>query len=391
MSLNAHLIAEAMPFRTQQIGGMDCSFIPKSGKKTYGLDWFYNGSASRAEKGLEISVIAILDEATHQSYALSVQQTPANLKCQRTKRKIKSKCKSTSRPRPSFIPSGDIERAQTMLSQLPPHPPSAPLPKLIAPEITRIDHYLHHLKATHPYLPVGLKYWAVDGFYSKKKFVDGVVELDLQIIGKLRNDADMRHFYTGEQKPRGAKRKYDGKVDLEDLHRLIHVQQLEPQLNLYTAVVWHVSLKRKIRIVSLVDTRKPGKTGSVLFFSTDLDLKAELVLKYYKARFQIEFIFRDAKQFTGLCDAQTRDPKKLDFHFNASLTALNLARYDVQHCSSQTETPLPPIPFSMSTYKRLAFNDHLLSRFISMLDLDSTLIKSHPSYDSLRSYGSIAP
>jgi hypothetical protein len=29
----------------------------------------------------------------------------------------------------------------------------------------------------------------------------------------------------------------------------------------------------------------------------------------------------------------------------------------------------------------------LLSRFIAMLDLDSTLIKSHPNYEKLRSYG----
>jgi hypothetical protein len=47
-------------------------------------------------------------------------------------------------------------------------------------------------------------------------------------------------------------------------------------------------------------------------------------LRYYKARFQIEFLFRDAKQFTGLNDHQVRDQKKLDFHLNLSLTALNL-------------------------------------------------------------------
>ncbi|MFM7450677.1 MAG: IS4 family transposase, partial [Leptolyngbyaceae cyanobacterium] len=38
----------------------------------------------------------------------------------------------------------------------------------------------------------------------------------------------------------------------------------------------------------------------------------------------------------------------------------------------------------------VAFNDHLLERFISELDLDPTLIKSHPNYENLRSYGIIA-
>jgi hypothetical protein len=41
-----------------------------------------------------------------------------------------------------------------------------------------------------------------------------------------------------------------------------------------------------------------------------------------------EFIFRDAKQFTGMCDCQARSAEKLDFHVNASLMALNLARVD---------------------------------------------------------------
>ena len=169
------------------------------------------------------------------------------------------------------------------------------------------------------------------------------------------------------------------------------MRQIEPELNLYTVVVWHVTLKRQIRIAGLVDTRKPGKTGYVLLFSSDVNLEAELILKYYKARFQIEFIFRDAKQFTGLCDGQTRDAKRWDFHFNASLTALNLAKYEVQSRHSQSDKPSQPMPFSMSSYKRLAFNDHLLSRFISMLDLNPTLIKSHPNYENLRTYGLIAP
>jgi large exoprotein involved in heme utilization and adhesion len=62
-------------------------------------------------------------------------------------------------------------------------------------------------------------------------------------------------------------------------------------------------------------------------------------------------------------------------------------RYEAYSGHSQMDETAQPISFSMSSYKRLAFNDHLLSRFISMLDLDSTLIKSHPNYEKLRSYG----
>lgn len=325
-------------------------------------------------------MIAVIDVEAHRGYSLSVKQTPANL----------ATTQANAQQPSQWITQEGIEQAQQMLDQLPDKPKSALPVTPVASEATRIDHYLEQLKTTRPYLPAGLQYLSVDGFYSKKKFVDGVRELDLQVIGKLRSDANLRYLYTGAQKPRGAKRKYDGKVNLSDLGRLTHVRQLEPQLNLYTTVVWHVSLKRQIRLACLVDTRKASKIGMALLFSTDIELDAERILGYYKARFQIEFIFRDAKQFTGLCDAQTRDPKKLDFHFNASLSALNLAKYEHQLRQQQTGSQPQSAPFSMSSCKRIAFNDHLLERFISHLELNPTLIKSHPNYENLRSYGIIA-
>jgi hypothetical protein len=117
---------------------------------------------------------------------------------------------------------------------------------------------------------------------------------------------------------------------------------------------------------------------------------AQRILEFYRARFAIEFIYREAKQFTGLCDAQTCDAQRLDSHFNTSLTALNLARFEAYSHQGQSDDENKPVPFSMTSYKRIAFNDHLLSRFISRLELDSTLIKSHPNYEALRSYGVIA-
>ncbi len=117
-----------------------------------------------------------------------------------------------------------------------------------------------------------------------------------------------------------------------------------------------------------------------------LSATCESIYIYYKSRFQIEFLFRDSKQFTGLADCQARDLTKLDFHFNASLTALNLAKWDAiqQHnCSTN-------FVFSMASYKRRALNYHLLERFIDKLDLEPTLIKSHPNYSNLYNYGAIA-
>ena len=58
VSLNEAAIIQVIPPAHAQALVIDASFVPKSGKKTYGLDRFWNSSHSRSEKGLEISALA---------------------------------------------------------------------------------------------------------------------------------------------------------------------------------------------------------------------------------------------------------------------------------------------------------------------------------------------
>ena len=340
MKFNQQLIKRAIEPESPVILAVDCSFIPKSGKQTYGIDYFYNGSASRAEKGLEVSAMAVVDVNHKTAYNLSVQQTPAS---------------------------------------------SSSLDKIESAQTTRIDCYLEQLKATFPYLPSSLRYVVSDGFYSKVKWVNGVTNLKLEAIGKLRCDANLRYLNQDRYPGRGRPRKYAGKVKLTDCSNFELVTQISDSIALYTAVVWSISLKRQIRICYLLNNSRSGCSYAVLF-CTDLKLNPYSIYLYYKARFQIEFIFRDSKQFTGLADCQARDLTKLDFHFNSSLTALNLAKLNAleQHDSDSN------FVFSMASYKRRGLNHHLLERFIDKLDLEPTLIKSHPNYSNLCDYGAIA-
>ena len=78
--------------------------------------------------------------------------------------------------------------------------------------------------------------------------------------------------------------------------------------------------------------------------------------------------------------------QRLDFHFNASLIALNLAKDEAYNRHLSTH----PFVFSMASYKRREFNSHLLYTFISKLDLDPNLILNHPNFPSVLSYGTLA-
>lgn len=337
-TFNQRLIERAMASDHQRIAVLDCSFIPKSGKKTYGLDRFFNGKAARVEKGLEVSQLAIVDIDASFGFSLSTAQTG---------------------------PSGEIG----------------------AQEENRIDGYVKHLGDHKARLKeMGITCIATDGYYTKKRFIDGAVTAGFHLVGKLRQDANLRYLYTGPRKGgRGAPRRYDGKVCYDDFSRWEKVAAWD-KITLYSLIVNAPQFKRNLHVVCLLDQTDPEKPRHTLFFSTDLTLAAMTLYTFYKARFQIEFLFRDAKQFTGLADCQARDQQALTFHFNASFTTLNLLRLQ----DRMRHRNLDQNPCSIASWKARLYHEHLLDRFIYYLDLNPEWIKNHPGYLQLTNYGSIA-
>jgi hypothetical protein len=319
----------------EQIAAMDCSFVPKSGKHTDGLGRFYSSTLGKAEKGLEISTLALINITENTAYNVSTRQTPATSKN----------------------------------------------------DETRVDHYLTHLQQDRHALPPQVHYLVTDGYYSKKKFIDGVVSTGLHQVGKLRHDANLRWLYHGEQKSRGRKRLYDGKVNFDDLSRFEFSGETDDGSQIYTAIINSPHFERTLRIVYLV--KQVGKkVQTALLFSTDTSLSAGDIMRMYKSRFQIEFLFRDAKQFLGLNDCQARCSETLHFHFNASMTALNLIKLEDRQHKQDTNNKSNVI--SIASWKIRKFNAHLLERFSSDLGLDFNTIKSRPEFETLCNYGAIA-
>ena len=366
---NRQLIDETLGSESERIVAFDPCFIAKAGKKTYGRDYFWNGCHNRAEKGLEISTFSIVDMERHTGFALSVRQTdPAP--------------ERESIPVSSGEAKGKEKRAATAGKS------SKKKSRASSPsEETLIDTYLAHLGEVQPHLLDIEKHLVVDGYFAKKKWVDGVEGFGLHTIGKLRCDADMRYFYTGPKRETGSGRQktYDGKVDWQDLRRFHYVTD-QDGIEIYTQILHHVSLKRTLRVVVLLDVRDPDKPRYALLFSTDTDLDALTIYRYYKARFQIEFLFRDAKQFTGLTDCQARDADRLHFHFNASFSTLNIAKAELL----QAQEEAGPIVYSIASVKARYFNEHYLQIIFAKLGLDLSSVKKSPAYRFLREYGQIA-
>lgn len=294
---------------------------------------FWRGCNSRSERGIELSLLSIIDLRSNTAYALDAQQTLD-------------------------------QEGKTRVN-------------LYAEQVVHLAVEL---------LAMGIKYLAVDAYYFKEKFVSAVLETGLQIVGKLRNDSDLLWLYNGPYSGCGRPRTYDGKVNPEkDLDRFEPVGTLETGEEVYTGVVYSKCLKRRIRAVML-RVQRGRKTGIALIYSTNTELEAMKIIRYYKARFQIEFIFREAKQYTGLMDCQSCRKEAIHTQINASFSALNLLKLaDREEKNTGDETVI-----SIASWKRRMFNRHLMCRVFEKLDLPLSEEKVMDTYEQPSSYGAIA-
>ena len=298
----------SLNFQGEVIAAFDCSYIPKSGSKTFGIDRFWSGCMNRAVKGLELTLVCLIDVNTKKAWALDAMQTPPGLS-----KKEKDEGK------------------------------------------TRIDFYLSQLYKCFDKL-LTVNYFVADGYYAKSKVFDHIKAMDKHLITKLRPDANLRHLYKGKpKKGRGRPKQYAGKVKFKSLLKWTFEGRLQSKIEVYSIIVNSPRFSRNLKVVMLYNTKTKKH---VLLACTDLDLNAFTIIEYYRLRFKIEFLFRDAKQFTGLTHCQARSKEKIHFHFNLSLAAVNMANF-------QMETN--PTIMSMNSFKRIAYNTRFAKHLFKQL------------------------
>lgn len=300
------------------IAAIDASFISKAGKHTFGFDTFWSGCAGATKKGLEIHLLALIEVVTGKAWSLDVTQTPNGLSA-------KEGQKST---------------------------------------YTRINFYIEQLLDCLPKL-IKVKYIVADGYYAKLKMFDAVVKMNKHLITKLRPDSDMRYRLDPNKQTHGNQ-KYGKKVNWKnlDFNQWIHVgtHPTNNKIQVYTQELYHVRSKRYLKVVLLVHEKKKKY---VLLASTNLYQSALEIVTFYGLRFQIEFLFRDAKQFSGLTHCQARDEAKLDFHFNMSLAAINLYQLEMQLSGQNNK--------SMNSFVRKAHNTRLVQLLFAELNSKAEL------------------
>ncbi len=159
----------------------------------------------------------------------------------------------------------------------------------------------------------------------KKNFIEPLTKVGLNIITKMRPDANLRYLDTGKQKAgRGRRKMYEGKVDVKNIDKGKWNKCYDDEdLTGYELKVWCVALKQVVKVVYVTSK---NRQGYAILLSTDTQMEGAKILRYYQLRFQIEFLIRDAKQHAGLEECQARSETKPYNHFNMSLMTVSLMK-----------------------------------------------------------------
>lgn len=293
----------------------DESVITKSGKKTHGLDYFFSGLLNKVTKGIAVFALSLISVDEGTSYPLQVQQvirTKAEKKATKTKSKKKSKGKSKQKV---GRPKGKKNRDKTLIEW--------------TPEMVRLYEMVKKQLLVFGDL-ITVRYLALDGHFGNNNALQTTLQAGLHLISKLRYDSALYFLYEGKQKKNGRKKKYGSKIDYQKIPKKYLVKEERDGhilTRIYQVQALHKAFAQRLNVVIITRTNlKSGAFANVNLFTSDLDLSYDKIIKYYSLRFQIEFNFRDAKQYWGLEDFMNINEVPVTNAINLSFFMINLSQ-----------------------------------------------------------------
>jgi putative transposase len=295
--------------------GGDETVVTKAGKHTHGLDRFFASLYGKSVPAVAFFSLSLISTTQRRSFPLAVEQvlrTAEEKAALATKTAARPKAQAAPKRKPGR-PKGSSTKTKATVE--------------LPPELTRIQTLiLQLLDRIGVLLP--LTYLVLDGHFGNNAAVVMAQQCKLHLISKLRCDSALYLPYDGPYAGRGPKRIYGDKLDPRAIPEryLRHTSVTDGiETRTYQVEARHKSVAVPLNVVVILKTNlKSQAQAHVILFSSDLLLSWDKLLDYYCLRFQLEFNFRDAKQYWGLEDFMTTNPSGVTNAANLSLFMVNL-------------------------------------------------------------------
>ena len=299
------------------VGG-DETVVTKSGKQTYGLDRFFSSLYGKPVPGLSFFSLSLISVKARTSYPVMMEQGFKEAAAPPAKKASRKKGKKPAGKKGRRAGSKNKNRREVELK----------------PYLVHIQTMLKKLLSLIG-LDLNLVYWVLDGAFGHNYALQMVRQCSLHLISKLRADAALYFPYAGPQKQVGARKKYGSKLDyahLPDQYLKETTVSEGIQTRIYQMTMWHKLFPDPLNVVIISKINlKTQARAHVVLFSSDLELAYDKLIDYYRLRFQIEFNFRDAKQFWGLEDFMNVNQTPVYNAANLAMFMVNLAQVLLHH------------------------------------------------------------
>jgi len=289
----------------------------KAGQETYGLGRFFSSLQNRVIPSLSFFVFSLIDVQERQSYPIQAVQIIKEPKQSKKKEKKKP---SQVKKRAVGRPKGSQNKKKE--------------PPILSPELLRIQPILQAFLAVLKGR-VAVRYLVMDGHFGNYPSVWMVLQTGLQLVSKFRSEAALFEPFAGKYCGHGPHPTYGERIDVRSLKKK-YLQADDTEAGIRTQIYQAALLNREFAspinvVVILKNDLSSKKQAHVILFSTDLDLSYEKLYDYYTLRFQIEFNFRDAKQYWGLDDFMNVKQEAVTNAANLSFFMVNFSSVLLRH------------------------------------------------------------
>ena len=359
------LVVHLSSYRGVYLLAIDETVEDKAGKMTDKIGYFYSSKIGKVIKSVCFGVLSLVAVDKRKSYVIDFTQMSqdsaktAENKVKKAEKAQKKKNKEAGvvvESRPSGRPLGSKNKVKTQVES----ESSQALTLLL----TRVLPFLASV-FIHPTYLVG------DGAYGNLTYCLIAAEQKLFLISKLTCTTVL--FYPPKV---GTKQRiYGDRVDFAQLkdHKIDEKEEDDCVFTFFQ--IKKVRTRNIGQFINVVIIRcyhkKSKKSGFVLLFSTDLTLDGMTLVDYYALRFQIEFNFRDAKQYFGLSDFKSIKPTQINNAVGLSFFMVNLSAILIDNIIEQSQFTFLSILDLKTCFRAMFFSKHLKNT--PVLDINNIL------------------
>ena len=285
--------------------------VTKAGTETHGLDKFYSSLFGKPVPGLSFFTFSLISTTKRTAYPLM------------TKQLIRSESEATP----------PVEKEKKKKKKGPGRPKGSQNKNKENVELSSYLLFIQEmLTALLLLISIDVRYVVFDGAFGTNYALQMVrrCRSKLHLISKLQSNSALYFPYQGPYSGRGPRKKYGDKIDYNNIPATyLKETNVEDgiQTNIYQMQMLHKLFPQLFNVVIIVKINlQTGARAHVILFSSDPALAYDKLIDYYRLRFQIEFNFRDAKQYWGLEDFMNVKEQPITNAANLAFFMVNLSQ-----------------------------------------------------------------